>query len=148
MGRNNMALKLDEDSISLRSYPRGKENDNVSVALSRKHSGRPEQQPRNFNKENIFITGNKYEKPSTPMSENKNYDNYSKYDDNLSINQVYNKNLERMRMLNNIEDNLYNYNNTELKKIGNIFEGEKYVDLDKQDNFDEFLKKLNNIKQI
>ena len=126
-----MAFKLEDDSISLRSYPR---NDNRIATPAKKQ-------------ETFFITGNKYEKPSTP-SERKLDDNYSRYDDNLSINQIYNKNLDRMRLLNNIEDNLYNYNNSELKKMGNIFEGEKYMDLDKQDNFDEFLKKLNNIKNV
>jgi hypothetical protein len=143
-GRNNMAYKLeDDDAYSLRSYPRQQAATPVTqrreTPLSR---GRRTPVKR---EENIFITGNGYEKPSTP-GERKVDDNYSKYDDTLSINQIYNKNLDRIRLLNNIEDNLFNYNTTELKKMGNIFEGEKYVDVDKHDNFDEFLKKLNNIK--
>jgi hypothetical protein len=134
-----MAFKLEDDSISLRSYQEPKfDNDN-----GRRQGRGGNRVDSGLNKETIFITGNDY-KPSTP-SERKCPDDYSRYDDNLSINQIYNKNLDRIRMLNNIEDNLYNYKHSELKKMDNIM-GEKHFDLDRQDNFDEFLGKLNNIK--
>jgi hypothetical protein len=122
-----MAFKIEDDSISLRSYNNTR-NDSV----------RPK-------KESLFITGNNYEKPSTRDGK-KEDDNYSRYDDNLSINQIYNQNLKRIRHLNNIEEDLYN--NSEFKKVGNKFEEEKYVNLDKHNNFDEFLNKLNNINKL
>ena len=54
-------------------------------------------------------------------------------DSNFEVNRIYNKNLERLRYLNDIE------NNFTPKKNYDIF---KNNELEK-DNFDEFIKKLN-----
>ena len=54
-------------------------------------------------------------------------------DSNFEVNKIYNKNLERLRYLNDMENNFTPKKNYDLLK-NNIVE---------KDNFDEFIKKLN-----
>ena len=54
-------------------------------------------------------------------------------DSNFEVNKIYNKNLERLRYLNDIENNFTPKKNYDLLK-NNVME---------KDNFDEFIKKLN-----
>lgn len=71
-------------------------------------------------------------------------------DDTLSINQIYNKNLERLRFLNKLEDNIYNFSTKEYDNIaGNIDNYDNKRDFNyqfkKSYNFDDFMSKLNNL---
>ena len=54
-------------------------------------------------------------------------------DSGFEVNKIYNKNLERLRYLNDIENNFTPKKNYDLLK-NNVME---------KDNFDEFIKKLN-----
>ena len=54
-------------------------------------------------------------------------------DSNFEVNRIYNKNLERLRYLNDMENNFAPKKNYDIFKNNAI----------EKDNFDEFIKKLN-----
>ena len=66
-------------------------------------------------------------------TENININLETEDDGVFEINRIYNKNLERLRFLNDMENNLANKNNRDLI-TNNMME---------KDNFDDFIKKLN-----
>lgn len=122
----NKGFELDDDFVSLRSYHREKPN--------------KEHKPKHDDIQSYM---------DEDIEKNKNKLN----SDHLSINQIYNKNLDRLRYLNNVEDDVYISHRK--KPYADIAESEepneKYIDLDnksmKSHNYDDFLGKLNNMNK-
>jgi hypothetical protein len=87
----------------------------------------------NNRKVNTFKNIKNVETIKDGNTENININLESIDDSNFEVNRIYNKNLERLRYLNDMENNYTPTKNYDLLK-NNAFE---------KDNFDEFIKKLN-----
>ena len=87
----------------------------------------------NNRKVNTFKNIKNVETTKDGNTENININLESIDDSNFEVNRIYNKNLERLRYLNDLENNFIPKKNHDIIK-NNIIE---------KDNFDEFIKKLN-----
>ena len=87
----------------------------------------------NNRKVNTFKNIKNVETIKDGNTENININLESIDDSNFEVNRIYNKNLERLRYLNDLENNFIPKKNHDIIK-NNIIE---------KDNFDEFIKKLN-----
>ena len=87
----------------------------------------------NNKKINTFKNIKNVETVKDGNSENININLESIDDSNFEVNRIYNKNLERLRYLNDMENNFAPKKNYDIFKNNAI----------EKDNFDEFIKKLN-----
>ena len=87
----------------------------------------------NNKKINTFKNIKNVETVKEGNSENININLESIDDSNFEVNRIYNKNLERLRYLNDMENNFAPKKNYDIFKNNAI----------EKDNFDEFIKKLN-----
>ena len=87
----------------------------------------------NNKKINTFKNIKNVEAVKEGNSENININLESIDDSNFEVNRIYNKNLERLRYLNDMENNFAPKKNYDIFKNNAI----------EKDNFDEFIKKLN-----
>ena len=97
---------------------------------------------------NNISKGNFNRKVNEDIEKNK----YILKEENLSVNQIYNKNMDRLKYLNNLEND--NYNLKDLNKFGiDSHHNDKYPTRDGErnienpdDNYDDFLNKISNLK--
>ena len=130
---NNKGIGVDGDYGTLRSY-----HNNI---LKTSDVLLPNTSELNKNTVNISINNKNVKsfKNIKNVETNKDGDteniniNLETEDDAFEINRIYNKNLERLRFLNDMENNLGSKNDRDLI-INNMIE---------KDNFDDFIKKLN-----
>lgn len=153
----NKGFELNDDFMPLRSYY--KENDNTkkqekpvienyqrhrnTSRVPRKEVALVDDEEGDYELASTNNRANEQKKDMNAQVEDHIEHSLGKLDDdNLSIHQLYNKNLERLRYLNNVEDDVFNFGTKKGKT-------ENYFDLDKRslkdENIDEFLNKLNNI---
>ena len=130
---NNRGIGIEGDYGTLRGNGNIMRTSDVLMPGSKDLSTNQVNISINNKKINTFKNIKNVETVKEGNSENININLESIDDSNFEVNRIYNKNLERLRYLNDIE------NNFTPKKNYDIF---KNNELEK-DNFDEFIKKLN-----
>ena len=130
---NNRGIGIEGDYGTLRGNGNIMRTSDVLMPGSKDLSTNQVNISINNKKINTFKNIKNVETVKDGNSENININLESIDDSNFEVNRIYNKNLERLRYLNDIE------NNFTPKKNYDIF---KNNELEK-DNFDEFIKKLN-----
>ena len=133
---NNRGIGIDGDYGTLRSYHDNNILKTSDVLLPNSTDLNKNTVNISVNNKNIksFKNIKNVENNKDGRTENININLETEDDGNFEINRIYNKNLERLRFLNDIESGLSNKKQD--KDLININMMEK-------DNFDEFIKKLN-----
>ena len=133
---NNRGIGIDGDYGTLRSYHDNNILKTSDVLLPNSTDLNKNTVNISVNNKNIksFKNIKNVETNKDGRTENININLETEDDGNFEINRIYNKNLERLRFLNDIESGLSNKKQD--KDLININMMEK-------DNFDEFIKKLN-----
>ena len=152
---NHKGFSIDGDYGTLRSYyhnnttTNNNSNDNFGNNNNGLGISESNELPNNtnFNYENNNMNNNNN---NFDTDVNKNIENNVKTieDENLEVNKIYNKNMDRIRFLNEIEgkinqDNGYNYGNSYNNKSGNTLEEINKNLLNNKENFDDFINKIN-----
>ena len=142
---NHKGFSIDGDYGTLRSYYH---NNNSNDEFNNK-LGLSESNELN-NNNNFYDENNNNNNNNFQRDVNKNIENNVKIIDNenLEVNKIYNKNMDRIRFLNEIEgkinqDNGYNYGNSYNNKSGNTLEEINKNLLNNKENFDDFINKIN-----
>jgi hypothetical protein len=140
---NHKGFSIDGDYGTLRSYyHNNNSNDEFNNKLELSESNELNNN-NNFYDENNNNNNNNFQRDV-----NKNIENNVKIIDNenLEVNKIYNKNMDRIRFLNEIEGKIngeYNYGNFNNNKNGNTLEEINKNLLNNKENFDDFINKIN-----
>ena len=135
---NNRGIGIDGDYGTLRSYHNNNENilKTSDVLLPNTSDLNKNTVNISINNKNIksFKNIKNIETNKDGRTENININLETEDDGSFEVNRIYNKNLERLRYLNDMENNFGTKNNDRDLINNNMLE---------KDNFDEFIKKLN-----